>query len=523
MQVPKRKREEVQSFVIENEDDSDVEDDDKRRRMNDMLSQSQNQSQTRQNARRDRLHEAVKRLEPACNIRCAELVDLMNKELPPAEHKSSFSLGNALGNLKELIRKYPRKKTYPTYCVHPDKCLCASQTSAPSQEPGPPPSVASQNHADEPATAAPAASENRSHPLQCETTDELKKALKESLKQREAEKQRSKAQWSQILQIHLGNQRPEDCHSGVAFQRTVIQEGGEGVKTESFKMLAASPEPPRSSSESETERARSVAPSASAGQAGIPAPQHMSERQLHDQCRVLVGKVVVYSLRPVGSNEPYKLHAGHLATSGERYEVRASVANNELHGVVQHTGPEQVYPLPADGYTYSRILDATVHQTEQAVNVIAGLKSEAALKDEQLKALQLQVTALLNKLEELTPQGSGMVAGNKAPAEEDNSKVVFPADADDVVQWADDIGADLHRLIYHLESRYLSGMAHLPGGEQLEEAFHSLRLWVMGVAYFDGWQGTPQLRRVNKMAAGSTAGKKSPHQSQISVHCFCGC
>ncbi|KAJ9437353.1 hypothetical protein DIPPA_05842 [Diplonema papillatum] len=42
-------------------------------------------------------------------------------------------------------------------------------------------------------------------------------------------------------------------------------------------------------------------------------------------------------------------------------------------------------------------------------------------------------------------------------------------------------------------------MAHLPGGEQLEEAFHSLRLWIMGVAYFDGWQGTPQRQAGNNL------------------------
>ncbi|KAJ9464824.1 hypothetical protein DIPPA_32510 [Diplonema papillatum] len=222
----------------------------------------------------------------------------------------------------------------------------------------------------------------------------------------------------------------------------------------------------------------------------------MSERQMHDQCRALVGKVVVYSVRIAGSDGPYLLHAGLLEEAGAKYKVRASVANNHLNGVQQHAGPEQEYPLPAEGYEYSRVLEAAVHQTEQAVAIIAELRRSNTEKDQQLQALQQQLSLLLKKVEDLSAGGQKKAAQD---GDDGDAAVVFPADAEDVKDWVDEISTDPHRLIFHLESRYLSGMAHLPGGEQLEEAFHSLRLWIMGVAYFDGWQGTPQRQAGNNL------------------------
>ncbi|KAJ9442189.1 hypothetical protein DIPPA_13471 [Diplonema papillatum] len=222
----------------------------------------------------------------------------------------------------------------------------------------------------------------------------------------------------------------------------------------------------------------------------------MSERQMHDQCRALVGKVVVYSVRIAGSDGPYLLHAGLLEEAGAKYKVRASVANNHLNGVQQHAGPEQEYPLPAEGYEYSRVLEAAVHQTEQAVAIIAELRRSNTEKDQQLQALQQQLSLLLKKVEDLSAGGQKKAAQD---GDDGDVAVVFPADAEDVKDWVDEISTDPHRLIFHLESRYLSGMAHLPGGEQLEEAFHSLRLWIMGVAYFDGWQGTPQRQAGNNL------------------------
>ncbi|KAJ9461170.1 hypothetical protein DIPPA_02468 [Diplonema papillatum] len=49
------------------------------------------------------------------------------------------------------------------------------------------------------------------------------------------------------------------------------------------------------------------------------------------------------------------------------------------------------------------------------------------------------------------------------------------------------------------DRRHLSGMVHLPGGERLEEAFHSLRMWIMSAACFSGWETTPHRQAGNDL------------------------
>lgn len=68
---------------------------------------------------------------------------------------------------------------------------------------------------------------------------------------------------------------------------------------------------------------------------------------------------------------------------------------------------------------------------------------------------------------------------------------LFPADAQDVREWVQPIKDDALGLVTQLEARYVSGLAHVPGGEVLSEAFASLKLFVMGAAYTANWVETP--------------------------------
>lgn len=267
--------------------------------------------------------------------------------------------------------------------------------------------------------------------------------------------------------------------------------------------MSRSPEPKlpfeRSESENVVLQARKLAPSATAGQLGIPAPHLMSERQLLDQCVALVGKVVVYSLRASDEQaSPFKSHAGTVEKNeaGDGYVVRASAANNNLHGVEQHMGSDVLYSFPAAGFSYCRILDAAVWQTEKAAEVIGQLHQENRVKDAQILQQQARLVELLE-----TRRLPDFHHTDQAMAQQDpvTDALFFPAEALEVQAWVQDIADDPRGLITAIESKYVSGLVHLQGGKILWEAFENLRLWILATAYFSGWERTPQCDLGNKL------------------------
>ena len=123
-------------------------------------------------------------------------------------------------------------------------------------------------------------------------------------------------------------------------------------------------------------RVRETSPAASAGQ-GLPAPTTMSEEGMQDQARALVGKLVVYTCRQRSDDSsPFRTYAGTLATGTDRFIVKLSAAYNYLAGVEQHKGVDVAVPMPHPDWLYTRLVDASVHQTEKATEKVSEMSTQ---------------------------------------------------------------------------------------------------------------------------------------------------
>ena len=270
-----------------------------------------------------------------------------------------------------------------------------------------------------------------------------------------------------------------------------------------------------------TARVRATSPAATAGQ-GLPAPEIMTARMLGDQAAALVDACVVYSCAPVDGSQPFRRFAGRLSQAHDEegnaagYEVRLSEAYNYVSDTEQHRGPDVLYRMPADGWQYSRLVEMSVHQTECATRAVTA--SQEAMQrsleqqaqefreraEEQTRSFRLELDARLRQHQDhvqrqqqqwahpppsppAPPSPMAMSAGMPYPGSERH-----PADAADVLEWDSLIESDAPYLVLQLETRWVSGSSHLPGGRILDEAFAALRLWILATAYVSGWGRTPQ-------------------------------
>ena len=89
---------------------------------------------------------------------------------------------------------------------------------------------------------------------------------------------------------------------------------------------------------------RATVPAATVGEAGIPHNVHcMSETRMHDQCRMLVGRVIVFGCKRATDphDVPFLFHAGillPLTSPSSTYFVKMSQSFNHIVGVQQIIG-----------------------------------------------------------------------------------------------------------------------------------------------------------------------------------------
>ena len=288
-----------------------------------------------------------------------------------------------------------------------------------------------------------------------------------------------------------------------------------------------------------TQRARAVSPRATAGQ-GFVAPVEMSVRMLGDQAAALVNACVVYTCRPSDGSTDFARYAARLSAGAPdqdgspTYEVTLSEAYNYVAGVEVHDGPDVTYPFPAPDWVYIRLVETSVHQTEMAATTIEDMRvqseREVAAVREALNEVQAQAAAQQRRFDEasaeqtrqfqeefdrrvatMQQQAASMVASQPPPPPQQmgappvtpppmypqmaapmTSAAVHPADVADVAEWDAAIETDAQYLVLQLESRWVSGSLHLPGGRILGEAFEALRLWILATACVAGWGRTPQ-------------------------------
>lgn len=102
---------------------------------------------------------------------------------------------------------------------------------------------------------------------------------------------------------------------------------------------------------------------------GLAAPEVMDANQLLAQAEALVDQLVCYRAYP--SNTPaegWRRYAGILKREGQAYKIAQDPSFNYLPLTVPVNAPSEV-PFPAPGYTYTRIVRATVWVAEHAKNL----------------------------------------------------------------------------------------------------------------------------------------------------------
>ena len=155
----------------------------------------------------------------------------------------------------------------------------------------------------------------------------------------------------------------------------------------------------RSETELITSAVRTRAPTATAGEAGIPwhATRPMTARQLQDQCAKLAGRVVVYGIRQNPSSlgdavGDFQHYAGTLKSpkaeraDGEHW-VQASVTHNNIVGIVPCETEDEEYSLPTVGYEYNFVVDGLVYQTRAAEAATKKLMQKIAVLEQHLETV----------------------------------------------------------------------------------------------------------------------------------------
>ena len=275
----------------------------------------------------------------------------------------------------------------------------------------------------------------------------------------------------------------------------------------------------KSVSHAQAEDAHRQTPHATAGEGEVPAPAAMKGWQLSEQASGLMGQVVVLSAAPPGTHA-VKRYAGKLMAAGSSCILLRSSCYNHAEGCEAHQGPDELWEVPAAGWTYSRLVSLAVHQTEAARAAMGQMEGQARKaveeRDAKVSQLEQELVALRREMrataalkdEELAaarregapapaasssqPLDAMRVDTGKAAEAPSPPSFKHPATAADVKAWRKDILTDHQLLLMQLEGRLLSGLQHLPGGKTLDDMFGMLRLWVLACSWMPEWIDTPQ-------------------------------
>ncbi|KAJ9462535.1 hypothetical protein DIPPA_25588 [Diplonema papillatum] len=128
---------------------------------------------------------------------------------------------------------------------------------------------------------------------------------------------------------------------------------------------------------------------------------------------------------------------------------------------------------------------------EEADGSVADLRKEVA----SLAATVRQLTELVASGER--PAGPSSVDGRElVEVAVPPPALKFAAEATDVFAWRDAMRDDAEGLVRDLETAYVAGRQHMPGGDQLVSAFSMLRCFVLANAQTDNWDRSAELLRL---------------------------
>jgi len=184
------------------------------------------------------------------------------------------------------------------------------------------------------------------------------------------------------------------------------------------------------------------------------APENMTSDQLQEQCERLAGDVICYrAYQNTDATRTWTRFAGKLVKDNGRFFIEVGPEYNYLPQVQQQTETRR-YDMPSRGWTYTRIVRASVWATEFAE------KQQAQIAQLQQQLQQIQVKSqqsdpLNALLTEIDAEGLGARPGlgGRATTIETDAYVFNPAG------WSHDEHGAM-RVVGYLRAKFSSELGH---------------------------------------------------------------
>ena len=181
-----------------------------------------------------------------------------------------------------------------------------------------------------------------------------------------------------------------------------------------------------------------------------PAPEYMTGEQLADQCERLVGGVVCYrAYESSDTTRSWTRFAGKLTKENGRFVIEVGPEYNYLPQVQQQTESRK-FDMPSRGWTYTRIVRASVWATEfaqqqqqQIQQLQAQLQAKNAPQSDPLNAL----------LTEIDAEGVRPGVGGRATTIETDAYTFNPA------TWSHDEHGAM-RVVGYLRAKFSAELGH---------------------------------------------------------------
>jgi hypothetical protein len=225
---------------------------------------------------------------------------------------------------------------------------------------------------------------------------------------------------------------------------------------------------------------------------GLAAPEVMDANQLMAQAEALVDQLVCYRAYPNNTPaEGWRRYAGILKRQGHGFIIAQDPSFNYLPLTVPVNVPSEV-PFPAPGYTYTRIVRATVWVAEHAKNLeqhICQLTANAGPPGAQQVAPALQ--ALIDELHDED--------GVPLPPPSTSSMIENDAVAFDPAQWGWSDPSAAARLESHLRMKFAAASANPRHTHQIQDALRTIFHLVSLVPFFPGLPASPGFQQAARV------------------------
>jgi len=228
---------------------------------------------------------------------------------------------------------------------------------------------------------------------------------------------------------------------------------------------------------------------------GSVAPEYMTNEQLLAQCESLVGGVVCY--RAYETRDPNRIwtrYAGKLSREGGVFLVEVGPEYNYIPQVAQQQ-ERRKYPIPAEGFTYTRIVRATVWATEFAqaqADQIAQLQHQLAVANQTAQQnVQDPMRNLLKEIEMGDGNRLGALGGRGMVIETD-------AYAFNPIGWGHDEHGGM-RMMAYLRNKFSAELSHNGQKHYVADALATLQALAMLIPVVPGIQGNEHFVQAAKI------------------------